>query len=147
MTDKKPWTLKLIIGLSVLKLFFVALIVITFGIVKDIDSATRTGGAGIKDVIVSKYNLDMSDSRYAFGTLMGIYLFPAIIAVLVIIFILNRKYMPTLVILIIDLFIGLAMMNPFISIINIILFLQKKSKNYMKGIDELQEIELKNFLK
>jgi hypothetical protein len=136
MIDKKPWTIKVIIGLFITKLIFIALIIITFGIVKDIDSDTRTGGAGIKDALVSSFNLDMSNSAYAFGTLIGTNLIPALVAILGIIFILNRKFIPSLIILIIDLLIGLGMMNPFIAITNIILFLLKSSKNYMKGIDE-----------
>jgi len=146
MTNKKPWTIKVIIGFFIAKLFFIALIIITFGIVKDIDSATRTFGAGIKDAMVRRYHLDMTESSYAFGKLMGLNLIPLLVAVLGIIFILNRKYIPTLVTLIIDLLIGLGMMNPFVAIINIILFLQKKSKYYMKGIDESIEKDMKTFL-
>ena len=136
MTNNKPWTIKVIIGLFITRLIFIFFFIITFGIVKDIDSATRTSGAGVKEAMVRRFNLDMSDSGYAFGTLIGTNLIPALVAILGIIFILNRKYIPTLITLIIDLLIGLGMMNPFMAIINIVLFLLKRSKKYMKGIDE-----------
>lgn len=136
---KKPLTIKVIIGLLITKLFFIVLIILTFAVVKDIDSSTRSAAAGIKDALVKKYQLDMTDTAYAFGTLMGTFMISAITAILGLLFILKRKYIPAMVTLIVDVLIGIGTMNPIIPIVNLILFFQKKSKVYMQGIYELPE--------
>ncbi len=136
---KKPLTIKVIIGLLITKLFIILFIILTFAAVKDIDSSTRSAAAAIKDTLARRYHLDMSDTSYAFGKLMGTYVISVTTAILGLIFILKRKYIPAMVTLIADIIIGIAMMSPIIPLVNLILFFQKKSKVYMKGIYELPE--------
>lgn len=133
MFKNKPWTIKVIFSLLIFRLTMIALIIVTFGFVKDIDPDSRTAGAAIRNGIVNRFGLDMSDASMALGTLIGANLIPILVTLFIIHFISNRKNTPSIVVLIIDIIIGLGMMNPFIAIINMILFYQKKSQEYMKG--------------
>ena len=130
---KKPVTVKIVLGLLFVKLFFLLTIIIAFYIVKDADSQSRTALSAIKDSLVKKYDLDISNPPYAFGTLIGWNLIPMIITILGIIFILKREFKATVITFSIDILVGLIQMNPIVAIINLVLILQKKSKMYFKG--------------
>ena len=137
MTTMKPKPINLIKGLLILRLTLTALIVIIFFFIKDLDNSQRTFWSGLQNGIIASLHSDDSDPNILFGYLVGQALFPVILALLQIKFINDRRYIPMLITVILDLLFGLSQGFTLFPIIILIVILTQPTKNYLKNGDKM----------
>ena len=137
MTTMKPKPINLIKGLLIFRLTLTALIVIIFFFIKDLDNSQRTFWSGLQNGIIASLHSDDSDPTILFGYLVGQALFPVILALLQIKFINDRRYIPMLITVILDLLFGLSQGFTLFPIIILIVILTQPTKNYLKNGDKM----------
>tara|TARA_Y100000815_G_C13032389_1_gene383628 strand:+ start:192 stop:611 length:420 start_codon:yes stop_codon:yes gene_type:complete len=133
MTENKPLVVKIIIGIILLKLTIILLTIGLFYLTKDLDPTTITAMTGIRDGIIEKFNLNSTGLEYEFGRLIGKLLIPAILAILTLTFVVNRKFWFALIVVSLDFMFGLSQGFPLLTIVILIMILTNPTRNYLKN--------------
>ena len=131
MKEKKPVIIQGITALLAVKLVITLLTLILFYFAKDIPQGAETTLASMRDAVVEQFNLDISDPDYAFGQLIGKLIVPSLLTLGALLFILMRKFWPTVVVMTLDFLFGLSQGIPFMAVIILILLWTNPSRDYL----------------
>jgi hypothetical protein len=138
----RPKGISLLIGITYFKVILLILIIFIFWLCLDSDNQSAKGAL---DAFSDWYNLDLSNPQYAFGKLIGKFIFPILFCILQLVSIYKRKRKLTITFLLFELIGTLARKGfPLFSIIGIIIMFLKSSKHYFGNKDEINEIGVPN---
>lgn len=126
-------SIKIIIGLLILKAVFLLSIIAIVFFMKDTDPAERTFMNGVRTAIIEKYKLDMSDPSFAIGILVGSLMFTGLFTALNLLFVYSRKFWPLIIFVALDILFGFGSHGvPIIPIIILGLTQFTSARNYFR---------------
>lgn len=131
MSEKKPVIIQGITALLAVKLVIALLTLILFYFAKDLPLGAETALAGMRDAVVDQFGLDISDPDYAFGQLIGKMIVPSLLTFGALLFVLMRKFWPTVVVMTLDFLFGLSQGIPIMAVIILILLWTNPSRDYL----------------
>lgn len=132
MNSKKPLSVKIVIGLTLVKLIIILLTISLFYVTKDLDPTEGTTMAGIREGLIEKFNLNSNNLEYEFGRLIGKLFIPILLGILTLVFVVNRKFWSTIIAVSLDLIMGLSQGVPLLTVVILIIILTNPTRNYLK---------------
>ena len=134
MNAQRPFRLQIVITFTLLKFSIFLLTIGLLYLTKDMDPNALNAMTGIRDGIIKTFELDINNLDYEFGRLIGKLFFPILFSVLIIYFIVKRKFWPTIVAVILDILTGHTYGVPLLSYVILIVIFTKPAKYYSKNL-------------
>lgn len=133
MPEKKPLVINFIIGLIILRILTILATLGVFYVAVNAQGELHPFLEGARQAIVDNYDLGLEEASYEFGKLIGYQFFPAALALLTLIFVVNRNYWGTVVVVGLDLVTGLSQGFPIVQIIILALTVANPANNYLRN--------------
>lgn len=133
---KKPFLVKLTLGLIIYKLCIFALTIFIFYLVKDVESSPDSYASGIRKEIIEVHNLEFTDNAYGLGLLIGKLLIPIVLNTLAFIFFVSRKFLPLACVMLLDLVVSFSQGFPLLTVVITVLIFAKPTQMYLAKSEE-----------
>jgi len=135
MPDKKPLSVRILLGLILLKIIIAPTILAAYLMTGDVDGSETSFAGGFRTAINDRFGIGYGISGYHTGYLVGKLTIPLFIALLLLTVVSRRNFVWTVVAVSLDLLVSMTSGLPIVPIAMLILVLTNPTKNYLKRKD------------
>jgi len=135
MPDKKPFSVRILLGLIFLKILVAPIILALYLMTGDVDASDMSFLAGIRQAINNNFGVGYGISGGNTGYLIGKMLIPLLVVFALLFTVSRRKFKWAVVAVCFDLLVSMAGGMPVMSIVILVLVLTNPTKRYLQRKD------------
>jgi len=134
MPDKKPLSVRILLGLIFFKIIIVPTIIAAYLMTGDVDASDISFSGGLRQAINDRFGVSFGVSGYDVGYIMGKLGIPLAISFLLLTVVSRRNFVWTVVAVSLDLLVSMASGLP-LPIVMLVMVLTNPTRDYLKGKD------------